>query len=96
MNNPSLDLHISIPRKYFISPKSLISNMDLRNSLVAMIPSLSLPVIMISSTYTRSAIIPEVVVRVKRVWSSSDFLKPRPFRVVLNLLYQALGDCFNP
>src|SRR5690606_41004804 len=35
MNKPSLDLHISIPRKYFISPKSLISNTDLRNSLVS-------------------------------------------------------------
>jgi len=40
--------------------------MDLMNSLVAMIPSLSLPVIMISSTYTRSAIIPEGVVSVNK------------------------------
>ena len=62
-----IDLQISIPRKYFISPKSLISNIDFRNSLVALIPSLSLPVIMISSTYTRRATIPEGVVSVKRV-----------------------------
>ena len=59
-------------------------------------PTLSLPVMMISSTQKRRTIIPEVEVRVKRVWSSSDFLKPLPLSVVLNLLYHALGDCLRP
>ncbi|CAN0917706.1 hypothetical protein LINGRAHAP2_LOCUS30465 [Linum grandiflorum] len=53
-NSPSVLLANSKPRKYFNGPKSLTSNSRARFCLMSLMPAGSLPVTIISSTYTMS------------------------------------------
>lgn len=95
-NNSLLNVVISIPRKYFSIPRSLIANFHWSECLRLKISSALSPVMMRPSTQRSTTSLLTIHVRTNMDESTLLILKLDSLRTKLSLVYQALGDCFSP
>ena len=96
-NIPSFDRATSIPRKYLSFPSYYISNTLANWSLSNCISIGSLPVTIISSTYTINVVtLLEVECYMYNMWSPWLCLYFIFNITLVNLPNYALGNCFNP
>lgn len=89
------DLKISIPRKYFKEPKSLISNYFANLLLSYTISTSSFHVTNMSSTYAIRVVILITWCLRDNVWYAWACLWPTLTKVVMNHSNHVGGNCFN-
>ena len=95
-NIPLPQVCISRPRNYVICPRSFIWNEVLMEFLMFWMPIESSPLIKISSTYTRSLIIPEEVRRINIEGSYLLCWNLANKMVLWKFSNHPWGPCFNP